>query len=457
MRQDFPGYFDPTPEDIAVLWKDAVIALDTNVLLGLYRWPASTRQEIFSLLELIAPRLWVPYHVLVEYHRNRLEAMRTEHKAAQRLERDFRSAYDDFKSVVSSDGVKHRACWPDLKKKLEDTTDHILELLAIAKAESNNYISPNSDDHVLTFLEQLLPGRCGTRPSSQEDVDAAELEATQRYAVKMGPGYLDKEKAGDRYMFDGLVYDRQYGDFMVWKELLEHCSANRIGKLLLITSDVKGDWWLDSKSVSGKRPQPELVMEMSRRGGVDNFWMYTLAEFLAKSAKHLQVKVTQKAITDVRQAESNSNRELKAKAENSLTRVLSVADMRRVFEQFDVAEFEASEFFVSGTTAAQPEVKSLGVVVVSADALLGAADGLTKQMKSALEGLDLLDTYPEIDVFLLFPRRPVGPWLKRAGEMLADISNELSTDSSQVTPFLAYFVNPERTEFRYATIAGEEF
>jgi len=455
MRQDFPGYFDPTPEDIAALWKDAVIALDTNVLLGLYRWPASTRQEIFRLLEMIAPRLWVPYHVLVEYHRNRLEAMRAEHKAAQQLERDFRSAYEAFKAVVSSDGVKDRACWPDLSKKLGDTTGHIKELLAIAKAESNNYISPNSDDHVLTFLEKLLPGRCGTRPASQEEVDAAEHEAARRFAVKMGPGYLDGEKAGDRYMFDGLVYDRQYGDFMVWKELLEHCAANQTAKLLLITSDVKGDWWLDSKSVSGKRPQPELVMEMSRRGGVDQFWMYTLSEFLAKSDRHLQVKVTQKAITDVRQAESSSERELKTRLENLMPRVISPVDMKRVLAQLDAKEFEVNQSYVTGTTA-RPSGKPLGIVVISADTLLGSVEKMRKQVKSALEGLDLLDTLPEIDVFLLLSSRPVETWLKRAGEMITFVAGELSTGDSLVSPFLAYFGNPARTDVRFATTEGHQ-
>lgn len=455
MRQDFPGYFDPTAEDISALWKDAVIALDTNVLLGLYRWPASTRQEIFRLLELIAPRLWVPYHVLVEYHRNRLEAMRTEHKAAQQLERDFRGAYEAFKAVVSSDGVKDRACWPDLSKKLGDTSEHIKELLTIAKAESNNYISPNSEDHVLAFLEKLLPGRCGARPESQEEVDAAEQEAARRFAVKMGPGYLDGEKAGDKYMFDGLVYDRQYGDFMVWRELLAHCSVNQISNLLLITSDVKGDWWLDSKSVSGKRPQPELVMEMSRRGGVDKFWMYTLSEFLAKSDRHLQVKVTQKAITDVRQAETSSERELKTRLEKVLPRLISTADMKRVLAALEAKEFEANQSYVSGAQA-RPSGKPLGVVVISADNLLGSIDKMKEQVKLALEGLDLLDTHTEIDVFLLFARRPVDSWLKRGGQMLAVVTGELSNDQSMVAPFLAYFGDPARTDMHFATVAGHQ-
>ncbi|MHC9012594.1 PIN-like domain-containing protein [Stenotrophomonas rhizophila] len=456
MRQEFSGYFDPSAEDVQALWKDAVIALDTNVLLSLYRMPASARDALFELLKLVGARLWVPYHVMVEYHRNRLEVMRAEYKAAQQVERDFKAAYVALKGVAANKGVKERACWPAISKKLDQLNKEMDELLGIAKSESDSYISPNSQDLVLEFLEQLLPGRCGARPASQKVVDIAQEEAESRYAVKMGPGYLDSEKAGDRYMFDGLVYDRQYGDFMVWRELLEHCRGTKVRRLLLITSDVKDDWWLDSQSISGKRPQPELVMEMRRLGGVENFWMYTLSEFVTKAAIHLKTNLTQQAITEVRQVESNASRAAKTLISRERLRAVTQAELSRVLIDMGARYMDAGSGYSSGYEA-HSDGRYSAVLVISGEVIISGYASIRRLIDTAVPRLGLVHEISQLEIYVAFGMEPNSKWIDFASSSVMDTVRSLKSGIAQVNVHVVYFANQERTMLAFASSKGEGF
>lgn len=302
MRAEFLGYFEPSEKDLSRLWKNAVIALDTNVLLGLYRMPEASRKEILAVLRSVGERLWVPYHVLVEYHSNRLTTLREEFEAAEKMERDFRDAFMTFKAVVTNEKVTKRACWNDLSEKFNEIEAKAKELYVIAKKERANYIAPSQDDEIRDFLESLLAGRVGPRPLNQEAVNSAEAIAAERYQRGLGPGHLDGKKDGT-HLVDGLIYNRQYGDYMVWAGLLDHCRSEKVQAAIFVTSDVKDDWWLDTRGKAGKKPQPELVMEMRREAGVRDFGMYTLSTFVANAKNRLKLKVNDQTITDALQAE----------------------------------------------------------------------------------------------------------------------------------------------------------
>ena len=39
MQNFFPGYYRPSEDDLTAIWRKCIFVLDTNVLLGLYRYP----------------------------------------------------------------------------------------------------------------------------------------------------------------------------------------------------------------------------------------------------------------------------------------------------------------------------------------------------------------------------------------------------------------------------------
>ena len=75
MRNSFPGQFANDPERLQELWGVALIALDANVLLNLYRYSDSTRAALINVLELLKDRVWITNQVAKEYFSNRLKVI----------------------------------------------------------------------------------------------------------------------------------------------------------------------------------------------------------------------------------------------------------------------------------------------------------------------------------------------------------------------------------------------
>nr|WP_267472849.1 PIN domain-containing protein [Stenotrophomonas rhizophila] len=280
-----------------------MIVLDTNVLLNLYRVSNKARREVMAILDSQKDRLWIPYQVAAEFQRNRLKALREEYDKAKALAANVNKAHAAFRQSIQSVQFNERGGGEEVDAVMKKIADNVSELSQLAGKLADGYLSPNEADGINDFLTELFNGRIGARPRDQDELEALYQEAEARYAVGMGPGHLDRAKAGDKYMIDGLIYDRQYGDYVLWTQLLAHVDKVKPDGILLITSDVKEDWWLDTKSVSGLRPQPELVMDVRRRGCDGRFWMYTLSDFVKKSKKYLDSSVSEDTISDVEQAD----------------------------------------------------------------------------------------------------------------------------------------------------------
>src|SRR4051812_16016806 len=67
----FPGHFRPSQEVLATMFKECTFVPDTNILLHLYRYTKETSDELFTVLEAVKDRLFVPYQVCLEFSRNR--------------------------------------------------------------------------------------------------------------------------------------------------------------------------------------------------------------------------------------------------------------------------------------------------------------------------------------------------------------------------------------------------
>ena len=83
---------------------DALIVLDTNVLLDLYRYTPGARNQVLASLLLVKPRLWLPYRVGSEFIRGRrgVVADRTERlqKAKTQIDRPIREAWKSVRDAL---------------------------------------------------------------------------------------------------------------------------------------------------------------------------------------------------------------------------------------------------------------------------------------------------------------------------------------------------------------------
>ena len=80
MKKLFNGFYTPNKDEIKKSWfdKKTLFVFDTNVLLNLYRYTETTRDDFFQIIDNISEKVWMPYHVGLEYQRNRLTVIKSE-------------------------------------------------------------------------------------------------------------------------------------------------------------------------------------------------------------------------------------------------------------------------------------------------------------------------------------------------------------------------------------------
>lgn len=302
MKSELFEYYPPTEDELKALWKDGVLILDTNVLLSLYRLPDSSREEFLKVLEGLKDRIWVPYHVTLEYQRSRLNVIHNERKITEDVLADSVQLFEAIQKKVLSRELDRRGLGIDadgLLKDLKKSSDQLVEAMESAH---KSQLDVATSDPIRDRLDALLEKKVGPGPSSQVELDALCANGDQRYDLRIPPGYLDSDKDKNpseaNFHHNGLSYVRKFGDLILWRQIVEHAKSAKLKRAIFVTSDAKDDWWWREK---GKTigPRPELRKEIRSIAGVETFWMYTSEKFLENAKTFAEATVSEEAVSDV--------------------------------------------------------------------------------------------------------------------------------------------------------------
>ena len=301
MRKLFPGYYRPTEAEFSKLWSDAIFIFDTNVLLDLYSYPEDLRKVYFSVLSKLEDRLWIPYQVGLEFHRNRFERIKQENKRVSDLLKTISETGEKISQEVKSIELEKRNIGiSDIDGRLNAIQEAHKSLSDAVQLACNKLPPISLDDPIGDEICALLDGRIGTPPPDQAALDFMLQDAQMRFDKKIPPGFMDKKK-GDALSYDrGLTYLDKFGDLILWRQILNHARENSIGAIVFVTRDIKKDWWWeeDGKTLG---PLPELVQEIADVG-VSPFWLYTPDKFLQNAETHLKAtEVTPEAVQQVKE------------------------------------------------------------------------------------------------------------------------------------------------------------
>lgn len=268
MRDLFPGWTPPDEETLSRYWGEATFAVDTSVLLDLYRYSREAREGLLEALRSLGERLWVPHHVAYEFHRNRHRVLLDQREAEEALIGEL----DQIRGKIDeqlSERLRRagRRDLAPLSKAIDDGFDRLRRQLEEAeKAHTEGLGDSIRDDPLYDEVVDLCGDRIGAAFDEQR-LEEVRADAEERIEKEIPPGYLDADKEGD---------DR-FGDIILWHQLCD--MAKDTGRpVVLVTDDRKSDWvW----EVRGKTlgPCPELVAEMLDRAGT-GFHLYTPARFL---------------------------------------------------------------------------------------------------------------------------------------------------------------------------------
>jgi hypothetical protein len=175
-----------------------------------------------------------------------------------------------------------RSCRGQVDQAFNAVTDALSGFVA---AEALTQSLDTAKDPILRTLEPVLDGRVGAPMLPEAHAEAAK-EALRRIGAGLPPGFKDKNKTDERAA----------GDYLIWKQLLDE-AERRQTDVLLVTGDVKEDWWRRERGQT-RGPRLELVDELRRCAGTRLF-MLRPESLLIHAREVLSVEVQEESVQDV--------------------------------------------------------------------------------------------------------------------------------------------------------------
>jgi hypothetical protein len=292
MKELFPGYYPLNKDEFDELWKNCVFILDTNSILNLYRYNDETRKDFIETLYKIKNRLWIPHQVGLEFQENRTEVIDDQENKLKTIKEILNQGASSIKGKLRKFSVKHENFLLNLNKLFNEFLEEI-ELL------ENQKVKLSEQDYIRDIVDDLFNGKIGEPPTEQE-LTAIYEEGEKRYLIKYPPGFhdLSNKKKENPYRFNKMSFKREYGDLILWKEILKEVKPRNWKHIIFITDDKKEDWWREEKGENiGARP--ELVEEI-RKAGVSIFYMYTPERFLKYAKKYIKIDIKEESINQVK-------------------------------------------------------------------------------------------------------------------------------------------------------------
>lgn len=284
MRKNFPGYFKLTEAEIKELWDKALITLDANILLNLYRYSDETKENFFKILEKIKDRVWIPHQSAKEFFDNRLNVISQQEKAYEDAISSLKAVEQEFKNSRQHPFISNKSL-----KKFSSLTEDICGELDKNKEFHNKRIV---QDDILERIENLFENKVGEE-FEKDKMSELFKKGEDRFKDKIPPGYKD---SGKKDITEKDI--RKYGDYIVWEQILSKSKEDKLG-IILVTDDRKEDWWI---RFNGKTlgPRPELIKEFKTTTS-QSFHMYQSDRFLEFARDYLNEDVKQNSIDEIRE------------------------------------------------------------------------------------------------------------------------------------------------------------
>ncbi|APE36429.1 hypothetical protein BOX37_23655 [Nocardia mangyaensis] len=379
----FEAFIVPGPSDTSAALQTGILAVDTNVLLNLYRYNESTRADFLSVLRAVRERLFVPHQVVREFWRNRQSVIgglgASKKDAQSALAKNCTSTKDAIKRWAKSVALPE-----DQLNQLLERTDAFFESISGDLGDEPARVSahlPTSEDRLLAELATLLDGAVGDELSS-DAWDAAVAEGERRVKGLEPPGYMDAAK------LESDLPERASGDYIVWLQLLT--KGESAGKdLVLVTADTKEDWWDRTERGQLIGPRRELIDEYHRRTGC-RIYLLEPSDLLEHSAS-IGVGTRAESVQEIQRVRDepewtpwdfdtvnvvlthlDQNKYTQAEVIREAAANGGVISRRRVYELDGRAEDQTLRGFTRPVTRLTTELQTAGLIPYGVEPLLDA-------------------------------------------------------------------------------------
>lgn len=300
MLNKFQDFYELKPIEFKKVWDECIFIYDTNVLLNLYRYSDETREELIRTIDYFKERTWLPYQIGLEFHFNRLSVIQSQIDSYNRISKSIDKKSSSIKQELNEELKEYKKRHPridieDILNKLDSAVQSLIQDIKTLENNHPDYIKDN--DTILERLNIIFEERVGDS-YSQDKLNQIFKEGEERYKLNIPPGYEDLGlKKGKKRYLDGISISSEYGDLIIWNEIIDLASKNQ-KSVIFITDDVKKDWW---EIIRGKTfgPRVELINEFRIKTN-NTFYMYKTDRFMNFAKNYLNENVSQKAIEEIK-------------------------------------------------------------------------------------------------------------------------------------------------------------
>ena len=284
MKELFPEfYLDSLDVNDLNREKNNLIVFDSNFLLDILRLPTEIAEKYLEAIDKVKNHIFFPYLVGIEFNFNKkkvkIETLENvkgyKDRISNLLHIETDKVYKNLcESLLKEDNVNflnnkvHKEqIHSNTKDKLEiflqellDKQEHIIKDLHQTIDEK---YSKDLDELTARVIE--LIGDSVAPKRNQEWFDEVQKKGDKRYNNEIPPGFNDrKDKGGLIRTYSDISYDTQYGDYIIWEEILHEVAsrAHSVGeKVIFVTSDGNSDKKYDLMyRVKGKTVGPYISM-----------------------------------------------------------------------------------------------------------------------------------------------------------------------------------------------------
>lgn len=298
--------------DFNAVWREGLFIFDTNVFLDLYRLPISARKDLMSALENkdFNKRVWTGFQVAMEFLNNRHEAISDQKNKFSKVKSlidvamtESQNTFTELTSEVAKLRLRqrHSLINPDVflsEYNIVNSTKFLADFLAELDRLEKEQFDVNEHDSIKDFVLRVLDGRTG-EPFNASELEKIYRDGEKRYLKEIPPGFKDKKKEGS-YFFREVEYLQRYGDLIFWNEIIKKANESGCKYIVLVTGDVKEDWWAEKR---GKKlgPRKELLNEIyTAAPTLDVFHMYDTSAFLNYAKAYLKIDILESSIAETK-------------------------------------------------------------------------------------------------------------------------------------------------------------
>ncbi|MFV5348666.1 PIN-like domain-containing protein [Acinetobacter soli] len=339
MKEKFSAFYRySTEEELKKVWNDekTLFVFDTNILLSIYSYNTQARDTFFSILESLNGRVWLPFHVVLEYQRNRVKIIKESSSNLENLKRriidldarlnpdegkinsietDFHKVYEQHKNI-KNDLDEYIVVYKNLLKKTKKELSEITkELFSKFNSADFEIITVDGSDPIRNKFDEIFSshkvGDCLFK--NKDDIQKFNKEANERFKNKIPPGFKDEKEKGDStFIYAGIEYYNKFGDLIIFKELIEKAKSNtnEIYNLIFVTDDSKDDW-IEATKVNDNTIKigvlSHLKEEFLRESRIKDFKIIDQELFAEHSSKYISsnnYSSVENLITNIKQVKA---------------------------------------------------------------------------------------------------------------------------------------------------------